>query len=263
MEQAVHFLQESEALFDLVTELSDGQLETPTQFKQWTINDILVHLHFWNQGADLALTDPDAFTIMFEALHGALKNGNLRDHENGIIKERGHDLVAKWSELFRDMGKRWQQVDPKTRVKWAGPDMSARTSISARQMETWAHGQAIFDILGQERKDEDRIANIVMLGVNAFGWSHKVHGIDFPEIMPAITLTSPSGQQWRYGGDNGMISGTATEFCQVVTQTRNINDTSLQMKGDVATRWMQHAQCFAGPKETPPAPGIRFTVQSV
>ena len=163
MEQAHHFLQESEALFDVVSGLTDDQMETPTQFKQWTINDILVHLHFWNRGADLALTDPEAFTTMFEALYGALKSGNLRDHENGIIPERGQALVELWADLFRNMGERWQQVDPKTRVKWAGPDMSARTSISARQMEIWAHGQTIFDILGKDRVNEDRIENIVIL----------------------------------------------------------------------------------------------------
>ena len=262
MEQALHFLQESEALIDVVSGLPDHDLETTTQFKHWTINDILVHLHFWNRGADLALTAPDEFNSMFEKLHSALRAGNLRSHENAVVKERGRELVELWASLFRDMGQRWQNVDPKTRVKWAGPDMSARTSISARQMETWAHGQAVFDILGKERIDEDRISNIVMLGVNAFGWSHKVHGFDIPEEKPAIVLTAPSGSEWRYGDNNGSIIGSASEFCQVVTQTRNVDDTSLVLEGEIAKRWMAHAQCFAGPKETPPAPGVRHKIES-
>jgi len=258
MEQAGHFLEESEALYKLVADLDDADFDQPTQFKNWSINDILVHLHFWNLGADLSLNDPDAFTAMFEELFGALKAGRLRDHENNKVIERGKPLVIVWSELFRDMGKRWAEVDPKTRVKWAGPDMSVRSSMSARQMEVWAHGQAIFDSLGADRPESDRIQNIVRLGVNAFGWSHKVHGLDVPADMPTVSLSSPSGASWSFGEGDDSIEGSAVEFCQVVTQTRNIADTTLQVSGNDALRWMENAQCFAGPPNKPPAPGTRF-----
>ena len=260
MEQAAHFLEESNQLYSLVGSLSESQFDQPTQFKGWTVNDILAHLHFWNMGADLALNDPDAFTDMFEGLYGALKEGKLRDHENALIKERGFDLVAVWRELYSDMGMRWQKIDPKQRVKWAGPDMSVRSSISARQMETWAHGQAIFDLLGKTRQESDRIRNIVILGVNAFGWSHNVRGLEPKGAMPLLNLTAPSGELWTFGeaGLSGEISGSAVEFCQVVTQTRNIDDCALRVTGEVAIFWMQNAQCFAGPPETPPAPGTRM-----
>jgi len=260
MQQAADFLEESEMLITLVFELDEAQFDQPTQFKGWTINDVLVHLHFWNVGADLSLNDPDAFTTMFEELFGALKAGKLRDHENSKIKERGRALMDLWADLSRDMGKRWQNVDPKTRVKWAGPDMSVRSSMSARQMEVWAHGQAIFDLLGSERPESDRIRNIVMLGVNAFGWSHKVHGFDIPETMPTVSLISPSGEKWTYGEGVERIEGSAVEFCQVVTQTRNIADTGLYVSGSHAARWMENAQCFAGPPNKPPAPGMRYKV---
>ena len=49
--------------------------------------------------------------------------------------------------------------------------MSVRSSITARHMETWAHGQEIFDQLGFERIDTDRIKNIVVIGVN-IGWTY-------------------------------------------------------------------------------------------
>jgi hypothetical protein len=54
------------------------------------------------------------------------------------------------------------------------------------------------------------------------------------------------------------ISGSAVAFAQVVTQTRNVADTDLQMTGDVARRWMETAQCFAGGKELPPNQGARY-----
>ncbi|MEM9331432.1 MAG: TIGR03084 family metal-binding protein [Pseudomonadota bacterium] len=260
MQQATDFLEESEVLFSLLENLRDADFKRVTQFKNWTINDILVHLHFWNLGADMALGDPDSFTTLFEALYDALIAGKLRDHENAKIAERGKTLLKIWIEYTRDMGTRWQMVDPKTRVKWAGPDMSARTSMSARQMEVWAHGQAIFDILGEERREADRLKNITMLGVNAFGWSHKVHGLEIPEHMPHVQLTSPSGEIWQFGDGKDKVIGTAAEFCQVVTQTRNVADTGLKVSGSAAETWMTYAQCFAGPPEKPPAPGMRYKI---
>lgn len=258
MEQAQDFLDESEALAAILSDLPDADYNRPTQFKGWTVNDVLVHLHFWNEAADLSLTDPDQFQVMLQGLMGALGSGSLRDHENDNVKERGNALLAAWMALYRDMGPRWTKLDPKTRVAWAGPSMSVRSSMTARQMETWAHGQEIFDLLGLQREEQDRIRNVVVLGVNTFGWTFKVNGLEVPETMPQVSLTLPSGAAAEFGepGDN-RISGSAVEFAQVVTQTRNIADTSLSVAGPVATQWMEKAQCFAGPPETPPAPRSR------
>lgn len=258
MEQARDFQDESEALAAALSDLPDADYERPTQFKGWTVNDVLVHLHFWNGAADLSLTDPDRFQAVLAELMGALGSGSLRDHENRKVEERGSALLEAWKTLFRDMGPRWAELDPKTRVAWAGPSMSVRSSMTARQMETWAHGQEIFDLLGLQREEKDRIRNIVVLGINTFGWGFKVRGKEAPETMPQVSLTLPSGAMAEFGepGDN-RISGAAVEFAQVVTQTRNIADTQLSVDGPVATEWMENAQCFAGPPETPPAPGTR------
>ena len=53
------------------------------------------------------------------------------------------------------------------------------------------------------------------------------------------------------------IKGIATDFCQVVTQVRNIKDVHLKLLGPISNQWMQIAQCFAGGAETPPKPGTR------
>lgn len=260
MEQAADFVDESESLAAVLSGLAPNDWGRSTQFKGWTIDDILVHLHFWNRAADLALTDPDGFATKLNEIPEPGIGPGLRAYEQADIVERGPDLLAAWRVLYRDMGERWAVLDPKRRVKWAGPDMSVRSSMTARQMETWAHGQAIFDLLGIKRVEHDRIRNVVVLGVNAFGWSFKVHGRDVPETMPFLNLTAPSGAVWTFGdaGLQDRISGSAVEFAQVVTQTRNVADTHLVVEGPVARSWMAEAQCFAGPPETPPAPGMRF-----
>ena len=49
-----------------------------------------------------------------------------------------------------------------------GSRHDARSSISARHMETWAHAQELYDTLGVDRINEDRIKNIVIIGNNTF-----------------------------------------------------------------------------------------------
>jgi len=259
MQQARDFGAESAALARFLERLAPGDWERPTGFKGWSANDILVHLHVWNLAQDLALRDADAFRAQVGAMAQAIREGRARSFEAARVAARGPELLRLWADQAADMAVRWEGVDPKRRLPWAGPDMSARSAMSARQMETWAHGLAIWDALGEDRPETDRIRNIVHLGVTAFGWSFKVHGKPVPEALPRLHLTAPSGTIWDYGEDGGpdRISGPAADFARVVTQTRNIADTALVVEGPVARAWMAQAQCFAGPPEAPPAPGAR------
>jgi uncharacterized protein (TIGR03084 family) len=158
------------------------------------------------------------------------------------------------------LGERFAAADPQQRLPWVGPPMSALSCITARLMETWAHGQALYDLLGVTRRDTDRLRNIAQLGVNTFAWSFRNRGLVVPATVPRVTLQAPSGQNWDWNADNteDCVSGHATEFCQVVTQTRNLADTKLSIAGPTATRWMSIAQCFAGPPADPPAAGTRY-----
>jgi uncharacterized protein (TIGR03084 family) len=171
----------------------------------------------------------------------------------------GPALLTAWIGGAQATAAHFASADPKARLKWVGPDMSAISSISARLMESWAHGQAVYDMLGLERTDTDRIGNIARLGVNTFGWNYQTRKMPVPDARPYVRLIAPSGAVWEYGtaDDAERIEGSATEFCQVVTQTRNIADTALRVTGAVAAEWMAMAQCFAGPPNDPPAPGTR------
>jgi uncharacterized protein (TIGR03084 family) len=131
-------------------------------------------------------------------------------------------------------------------------------------METWAHGQEVYDLLGVERVDTDRIRNIAVLGVNTFGWTFVNRKLAVPQPVPHVRLDAPSGDVWEWnaGVESDLVAGSASEFCQVVTQVRNLADTKLRVEGEVAKRWMSIAQCFAGPAEDPPPPGTRFTART-
>lgn len=262
MEQARDFLTECRVLDAVFDGLPDHAWEHRTQFKGWTLNDVLVHLHFWNRMADLSLNDPDAFGPQLQRTRQGLDSQGFRRFENAEITLRGVPLRTAWRALYLDMADRWGTLDPRQRVRWAGPDMSVRSAMTARQMETWAHGQAVFDRLGLDRSETDRIANIVVLGVNTFGWSFSVHNRAVPDDLPRLELTAPSGAVWTYGDDPAnTIRGRAVDFARVVTQTRNVADTGLRVDGPVATEWMSIAQCFAGGAELPPSRGTRHRLR--
>lgn len=264
---AQDFSDECTALADIIVAADGGAFARPTQFKDWLVSDVLTHLHMWNHAAALSLQEDDAFNQFFASVATAMMAGKShRDMGREWAAETyGGDDVAlyvAWLNFYLELAERYQELDPDTRLQWAGPPMSARDSLIARQMETWAHGQAVFDVLGVVRHDTDRIKNIAYLGVKTYSWTFKVRQMDVPKPKPFVHLVAPSGSVWTWNDEqsDNYVKGSATEFCQVVTQTRNIADTSLKAVGEAAKLWMANAQCFAGGAETPPAKGLRFCV---
>jgi uncharacterized protein (TIGR03084 family) len=157
-------------------------------------------------------------------------------------------------------------IDPTTRVPWYGPSMAARSFVTARLMETWAHGQDIVDALGVTRTPTARLRHVAHIGVRARPFSYALHGLTLPAIGVAVRLTGPDGQEWTWGewesdkSPLNSVSGSALDFCLVVTQRRHLFDTGLDVVGDVAIEWMTIAQAFAGGVGAGRAPG-QFTGQ--
>lgn len=256
------FREECDSIAEILQGLSEAELATETLFKQWTIGDIIKHLHLWNIAAHLSLTKPEEFQAFVVKVMSAMSQGqNHQALQNNYFAGQSNKTVfEKWKAFYPDVAARFSEADPETRVKWMGPDMSARSCIIARQMEHWAHAQAIFDVLGLERQNSDRLKNVAHIGVTTYSWSFKVRGLTPPLPKPFIQLTAPSGAIWEWNDpqEGNAIKGDAVSFCQVVTQCRNIADTDLTLIGETAQLWMNIAQCFAGQAETPPVKGVRF-----
>lgn len=260
--QAIDFRDECDALYALLVTADDAAWERPTQFKGWTFYDVLGHLHMFDQAAKVALESPEAFGAFTAGNRAARAKGqSLTAYTREWLGGASHrELLERWHAFYLELAECYAGLDPGQRVTWAGLAMSVRSCISARQMETWAHGQAIFDALGVVRSEHDRIRNIALMGVNTFGWSFTNRRLEVPKSPPHVQLTSPSGAVWEWNepSESNRVEGSAVEFCRVVTQTRNVADTQLRVLGNVARSWMSIAQAFAGPPEPPPAPGTRF-----
>ena len=253
--------EEGRQLYGLLDRLGEQDWARPTLFKGWTINDVVQHLHFGDQMGMASATDPAGFAALLADVRAKRESGLSRVEETRIRlgDPRGRTLLRLWHEHLERLCDVLAARDPTARLKWSGPDMSVRMFATARQMEVWAHGQEIYDVLGEERSDADRIKNIAVIGVRTFGWTFANRGLPVPADAPHVRLTAPSGEiwEWHEPQPDNAVTGDAVAFCQVVTQVRNVADTSLSVRGETARRWMELAQCFAGPPETPPPPGTR------
>lgn len=261
LEEITNLVEEGNDLTGLLETLKEADWERPTPFKEWTVFDVVGHLHYSDRCAIAATKGRETFENETAGMRAVIeRGGSLRDftrEELGRIE--APRMLALWREAFREMCDRFAALDPKARLPWFGPDMGLRMFATARQMETWAHSQDVYDLLARPRAYTDRIRSIAHIGVSTFGWTFANRRLPAPGPAPYVRLTAPSGAIWEWNDPNdaNRVEGSAAEFCHVVTQNRNVADTSLVVVGEPAKRWMAIAQCFAGNPENPPAPGAR------
>lgn len=257
--QIKDFRDEVLELHELIATMPDAAWTAPTGFKAWTVADIIQHLHHSDLMAQASADGIEAFTAFRADMQQRHARGltNVQATRERLGNPQGTELLALWHHTALALCDRLAGIAPETRMPWAGPGMGLRMFATARQMEIWSHGQAIYDLLGIERPPAGpRLRNIAEIGVRTYGWTFRNRNQDPPGPQPEIRLEAADGP-WHWPGAGGTVSGDATQFCQVVAQTRNIADTNLAAEGAAAQAWMALAQCFAGPPETPPAPGTR------
>jgi uncharacterized protein (TIGR03084 family) len=257
---AADLRDETRELTAVLDGLRDSDWDAATPAAGWSVRDQVTHLAYFDDAAALSLRDPDAFRQQV-AEEIAEDGGAFPDK----VAERNRHLTGPecraWFARSRDaLLTAYLAADPATRLPWYGPDMGIPSSITARLMETWAHGQDIRDALGIATQPSARLRHIANLGVRTLGFSFLQRGLAAPEEPVEVSLTGPGGESWTWGPADAAnrVSGDALDFCLVVTQRRNVADTNLRVAGEAARRWIDIAQAFAG-QPTDPRPAGMFT----
>lgn len=249
-------------LDNVVSGLNEEGWSIATPFYGWTIFDQIAHIAFFDHQALLAIEKPKEFNDCSRNILELLSSeGDWPQKTNPLLGAENPDgLMPLWRKIRTELLNLLNRMDPKDRIIWYGPDMSAISFATARLMETWAHAQDVFDILRLKRKNTARLRHVAHLGVTTFSWSFKIRRLPAPKIRPRVELIGPSGERWVWGEPDAteMVKGNAEEFCLVVTQRRNIADTNLQCRGDHVKQWLTVAQAFAGIAQDPPSPGERL-----
>jgi uncharacterized protein (TIGR03084 family) len=250
---------EAAELADVLDGLPDDAWHTPTPAVGWTVHDQVAHLAHFDWVTRLAISRPDEFVALRDSLGEGMTG--LQTYVDGIgpanASRDGKDMLRWWREqgrALRDAVAAASASPSAGRVPWFGPSMSLASKVTARIMETWAHGQDVVDGLADQgldvvRAPTDRLRHVARIGVLAMPNSFATHATPVPTDPVRVALTAPSGETWTWGPDDAAdaVTGDALDFCLVVTQRRHVADTGLEVAGPAATAWIEVAQAFAGP----------------
>ena len=158
----------------------------------WTIADQVTHLAYFDDVTLQSITDPGQFRRDADAL--AAGGDDYPDRVAAAHRHLAGDALRTWFRTSRQRAAgRYAGCDPATRLPWFGPDMGVASSVTARIMETWAHGQDIADALGIEPPPTARLRHVAHIGIRALR-------LQLPGQRPAgatepirVELTAPDG----------------------------------------------------------------------
>jgi uncharacterized protein (TIGR03084 family) len=245
---------EQNSLDEIVADLTNAQWHRATPSPGWDVFDQVAHLAYFDERAALAIVSPDQFRRDLGAMVERMSNESIDEITLAPFRALAPDeLLVRWREARQSLDTMTATLSDDSRVEWYGPSMGAKSFLTARLMETWAHGVDIVDALEVTREPTDRLHHIAQLGFLTRQWSYAVRG----EVAPAgdvrLDLVGPDGKAWRWGSldADDTVTGSAEEFCLVVTQRRHVDDTAL-VAGELGTHWLTRAQAFAGAPTTGP-----------
>ena len=246
---------QGDELESLVSGLDEAGWRTPTPAAGWDVATQVAHLAWTDAAAFAAATDKQAWdALVLEALadpDGAVEAAALTRGAGGPAEQ-----LARWPAGRKALVATLRAYPDGERMPWYGPPMSATSMATARLMETWAHGLDVHEALGVEAPVTDRLRHVAHLGARTRNFSFAVRGEPLPAEEFRVSLVAPSGDVWAWGPEDApqTVTGPAYEFCLLVTQRVHRADTSLVAVGADADRWLDIAQCFAGPSGEGRAP---------
>lgn len=234
---------EGDDLDILVAAVHDWSIPTPAL--GWTIAHQIAHLAWSDANALSALRTPDAFRAELgraetegsgyadkAAAAGAAKPRSvlLDEWRAGRAELAAALLVTPWGHAF----------------PWYMSKVTPALMVPLRLMETWAHGQDVFDAVGVAHRPTDRLRHVASLGVLGRALSFAAVGLPEPAAPFRVELTASDGQTWVWGPEAATqrVQGSAMDFCLRVTRRRPWSETDLTATGEDAQKWLEVARIF-------------------
>lgn len=226
---------------------------TATSAEGWDIATTIAHLLWTDEVAVLAA---GSMTEEGEKAWDEVVAKAVAD-PSGFVDEGARELAAlppaeildRWDAGRAALVETLRGYPEGRRIPWFGPPMSPTSMATARFMETWAHALDVYDALHLRPEVTDRIRHVAHLGVRTRNFSFANNGLEAPAEEFRVELAAPSGTTWTWGPEDAAqsVTGSALDFCRLVTQRIHRDDTDLVAVGDDAAAWLTIAQAFAGP----------------
>lgn len=239
---------ESDALDELVAALDEDGWRIETPAPGWTIAHQIAHLWWTDRVSLLAVTDEPAFGEIV-ALAATNPLGFVDEGAEELATTPPTELLADWRSTRARLHTELLEVVDGRKLPWFGPPMSAASMATARLMETWAHGLDVADALGVTSPATARLRSIAHIGVRTRDFAFTIHGLPVPAEPFLVELAAPDGGTWSWGPSDApqRVTGSAEDFCMLVTQRRPRAQLDVTAIGEDAATWLTIAQAFAGP----------------
>ena len=217
----------------------------PTPARGWDVRDTVAHLADTDEmaiatatGAPGSINDRAAAAASGEDLtYQGVLHGRRRS---------GPEVLAWWESTTAAEHEMFEALDPNVRVPW-GIGMQPRSFVTARLMETWAHGLDVCAAVGVASVDSDRLAHVAWLATRALAYAYTVAGREPPTEPLRVELTLPSGGEWSLGPADAenRITGPAGEYCRVFVHRMRLDDArGLRADGPAAIAALSVARAF-------------------
>jgi uncharacterized protein (TIGR03084 family) len=247
---------EGDAFDGLVAGLDETGWTTPTPAPGWTIAHQVAHLAFIVHLARLSAADAAAFEV--EAAPARIDfQGTVDAKLAEYLADAPESLLARCHSERAGAAAALAAVPEGQMIPWLVNPLPPAVIASAGIMELFGHGQDIADALGVERERTDRIVHLVFFALLTNSFGYMAHGLTPPKEQFRLELTAPSGTLWEFGPADSTerVTGSAWDFCLLVTRRRHRDDLDLQAHGAEADRWLNVAQAYRGPAGEGRLPG--------
>ena len=239
---------ESAALDNLVTGIPADRWAASTPATGWTIAHQIGHLLWTDRVALISITDEAEFGALVAGAQATIDTF-VDDAAEELSALPPAQLLDEWRVARIALHAALRTVPDGRKLLWFGPSMGAASMATARLMETWAHGLDVADALAVTVPPSARLKSIAHLGVRTRDFAFTVHGHPPPAEPFRVELAAPGGDRWAWGPEDAAqrVSGSALDFCLLVTQRRPRAQLDVVADGPDARRWLEIAQAFAGP----------------
>lgn len=239
---------ECDALDEMLTGLGPQDWNRQTPAPGWTISHQVAHLAATFALAGLAAEDAAAFKARLAGLSQQFDT-SVRQVMQPYLDEPPIVLMQRWQAERAYASTALASVAEDQLVPWLVNPLPAGVLAMAGMMEVFAHGQDVADTLGLRPERTDRIRFLVEFAVRTWTFGYLAREEPVPQTEFRFELASPSGQLWQLGPADATntISGSAADFCLLVTRRRHRADLDLIATGEQADHWLDIAQCYRGP----------------
>lgn len=186
-----------------------------TPAKGWDVRDTIAHLADTDELAIDTCTGGARSLNAFAATLASAEDTTLWGVMRGR-RQSGAGVRGWWERTQAREREVLAGLDAAMRVPW-GLGMRPPSFVTARLMETWAHGLDVRAALDVPSRDTTRLRHIAWLAIRALPYAFSVAGRAPPSSALRVELESPGGERWEYGPVDApdRVTGPAGEFCRL------------------------------------------------